>query len=252
MYGSYAIKLFTAISGGIHAQSIDFERLDRYDLRVSATDNGSPTPLTCYDDVVIRITNCNDNPPMADNIAFDVCENNSYVIAPQGNAVIVSPLAAFVIGTDLDNRFDTVSNTPPDQVTYSIIDGNIGSAFAIDPMTGQISIQNVEIDRETRDQYTLTIQLVDTGTQCINAMLTSTSTVRNIFSPTQTFKIPGAYLGGFLGFQKPQGFWFAVLRNNHGITTQRFINLKKEDRLAIENTDTCSMIRYRLPIENVH
>lgn len=152
-------------------------------MRVSATDSGTnPGPLTCYDDVTIQITNCNDNPPMADDIAFNVCENNSFVMAPDGNAMIVNPTAAVVVGTDMDNLFDNVAGLPPDQVTYSIIDGNIGNTFAIDRMTGEISINNVEIDRELLDEYTLTIQLVDTGTQCIDMMLTSTSTVRNIQS----------------------------------------------------------------------
>jgi len=172
---------FSAVSGGIHAQSIDFEREQLYTLRVSATDSGTnPGPLTCYDDIIIQITNCNDNPPMADDIAFDVCENNSHVMAPDGNAAIVNPTAAVVVGTDMDNLFDNVRGLPPDQVRYSIIDGNINDTFAIDPMTGQISINNVEIDREILDEYTLTIQLVDTGTQCIGMMLTSTSTVRQI------------------------------------------------------------------------
>ena len=173
------------MSGGIHTRNIDFERFRQYTLRVSATDSSTnPGPLTCFDDIIIRITNCNDNPPMADDIAFNVCENNSFVMAPQGNAVITNPTAAMVVGTDLDRFFDTVSNVAPDQVRYSIIDGNIGSTFAIDSMTGQISINNVEIDRELLDEYTLTIQLVDTGTQCINMMLTSTSTVRHIHTHT--------------------------------------------------------------------
>ena len=169
------------MSGGIHTQNIDFETFRQYTLRVSATDSSTnPGPLTCFDDITIRITNCNDNPPMADDIIFNVCENNSFEMAPQGNAVITNPTAAVVVGTDLDRFFDTVSNVAPDQVRYSIIDGNIGNTFAIDPISGQISINNVEIDRELLDEYTLTIQLVDTGTQCINMTLTSTSTVRHI------------------------------------------------------------------------
>ncbi|XP_023932455.1 protocadherin Fat 4-like isoform X3 [Lingula anatina] len=59
---------------------------------------------------------------------------------------------------------ETVVATDQDSsvVTYSIADGNVGSAFTIDAFSGQITVQG-SLDRESRPMYNLTVVASDSG-----------------------------------------------------------------------------------------
>ncbi len=46
-------------------------------------------------------------------------------------------------------------------ITYSIVSGNLDSAFAIEP--SGILKTNAELDREIQDKYSLTVMAIDAG-----------------------------------------------------------------------------------------
>ena len=113
--------------------------------------------MSCPGSLVINIEDVNDNPPTAPDVTATVVEN--------------SPPTTFVgrvVGSDVDTGLGGT-------ISYTLIDGNIGNAFQINEMDGVVTVQNDVIDRETLDEYTLTIRLHDLGDPSLS--LTSTSTV---------------------------------------------------------------------------
>ena len=147
--------LFVAVSGGLHTQNVDYERTREYSITVSAADMGTPDPLTCSATITVNIIDVNDNPPTAPDNSTTVRENS-----PPGTFV------GRVVGTDVDTGLGGA-------IRYTLIDGNIGNAFTINNLDGVVTVLNNVIDRETLDEYTLTIRLNDLG----DPSLTSTSTV---------------------------------------------------------------------------
>ena len=147
--------MFVAVSGGLHTQSVDYERTQQYTITISAADSGSPDPLTCSATITVNILDVNDNPPTALDIYVNVTENS----LPQ-------TFVGRVFGTDVDTGLGG-------SIRYTVIDGNIGNAFTINELDGVVTVLNNVIDRETLDEYTLTIQLRDLG----DPSLSSTSMV---------------------------------------------------------------------------
>ena len=143
-----------AISGGLHARNIDYETYTEYNITVSAADSGTPA-MTGSASFTVNIIDVNDNSPTAPDVNTNVMENS-----PPGTFV------ARVVGTDVDTGLGG-------SIRYTLIDGNNGSAFRINNLDGVITVNLSVIDRETLDEYTLTIELNDLG----NPILTSTSMV---------------------------------------------------------------------------
>ena len=156
--------LFAAISGGLHTQSVDYERVQLYSITVSAADSGTPDPLTCSATITINIMDVNDNPPTAPDIYRNVSENS-----PPGTFV------GRLVSGDVDTGLGG-------QIRYTLIDGNIGNAFTINNLDGVVTVMNNVIDRETLDEYTLTIRLNDLG----DPNLSSTSMVSLYMCPIYT------------------------------------------------------------------
>lgn len=165
------VSFSAAISGGLHAQDVDYERfqengiiLAQYSITVSAADSGSPA-MTCSASFTVTIEDVNDNHPTAPNINVNVPENSNNPpttsITPQ-----IPSFVTRVVGTDVDTGLGG-------SIRYRLIDGNIGNAFEINELDGVVSVVNAVIDREVLDEYTLTIELRDLG----DPSLTSTSMV---------------------------------------------------------------------------
>ncbi|MFQ5643210.1 MAG: cadherin-like domain-containing protein, partial [Thiogranum sp.] len=95
--------------------------------------------------------------------------NEAPVVNNQGFAVNENSANGTSVGTVLANDQDT-----GDALTYSIIAGNTGNAFAIDASTGEITVNDAtQLDFETTPSFGLTVQVQDNGT----GTLTDTATV---------------------------------------------------------------------------
>jgi hypothetical protein len=110
---------------------LDYETKTSYQFKVTAADGGQSV-LRGTSSVTVNVVDVNDNKPIFGGpYNARVLEN-----AARGTSVIT------VNATDKDSgaRGD---------IHYSIVGGNIGSAFKIDDRSGAITV-NSQLDRETR------------------------------------------------------------------------------------------------------
>uniref|UniRef100_A0A8C1V9Y8 FAT atypical cadherin 1a n=1 Tax=Cyprinus carpio TaxID=7962 RepID=A0A8C1V9Y8_CYPCA len=125
--------------GGVFViEPLDYETAHEYYLTVEATDGGTP-PLSDMATVNINLTDVNDNSPVFSQDIYSAVISED---AELGKAVL------------------TVSHR--NQVRFSIIDGNQGSLFTIDPIRGEVKVAR-QLDREKTSGYTLTVMASDNG-----------------------------------------------------------------------------------------
>ena len=119
----------------------------RYELKVVATDDGSPDALSGEGTVIIDINDVNEQPTIG-NFARTVRENSD-------NTVTMPPP---VFGSDVDDP-----NTPFGALTYSFVGGD-AAQFRIDSVTGLIGVQSgANLDFETKADYFVTVRATDGG-----------------------------------------------------------------------------------------
>ncbi|XP_077297943.1 cadherin 87A [Arctopsyche grandis] len=129
------------ISGELRTKVfLDREQKDEYQLVLVATDQGSPSRFESVRFINVYLNDSNDNKPQfpKDIYEFTVSENQP---------------PSILIGTVKAIDKDTGDNG---KVYYHIIDGNQKGMFSIDRTQGSIRT-NYSLDREDKDEYTLTI-----------------------------------------------------------------------------------------------
>lgn len=144
---------------------LDYETASFYNLTVGVTDQGG---LSSYSYVLIYVGNVNDETP-----SFDSGTYTTSVSEIASNGTVLLTLTA----TDNDNH----TNTP---VTYSILGGNVGGVFGVEPKTGDIFV-NGPLDFESDDNYVLSIRASDTGipSRSVTANVIINIINHNEFSP---------------------------------------------------------------------
>lgn len=166
-----------AVTGEIRVapgKTLDFEQVQEHALTVAAMDSGSPSS-TSFANVHVTVRDVNEFSPVVSDHVFDVPET-----APDG----------FVVGAVLASDQDTLQT-----LNFAIIAGNEQGVFGIGSFDGHIFVANSSgLDRETTPQYTLTVEVTDSG----NPTRSSTGTVvinvgdENEFPPTinnQSFSV---------------------------------------------------------------
>lgn len=129
--------------------SFDREERDFYNVKVIATDN---SPSSLYNTgqhnrgqqvFRIEIADKNDHPPhfQQDEYIADKLPEDANI-----NSLVIEVTA--------------VDNDAASQITYTIVDGNIGDAFKIESSTGKISV-NSPLDYENITEYSLRIRAFD-------------------------------------------------------------------------------------------
>lgn len=83
-----------------------------------------------------------------------------------------------------------VSATDPDsgqQLSYSILQGNVNNAFEIDPVTGQITVANAAaIDFEASPEFQLLVRVSDNGENALSDTAIVTITLQNVLETPVT------------------------------------------------------------------
>uniref|UniRef100_A0A8C7XTF0 Protocadherin-16 n=1 Tax=Oryzias sinensis TaxID=183150 RepID=A0A8C7XTF0_9TELE len=124
-------------------QVLDREERDSYDLRVMATDSGTP-PLRAESSFTIQVTDVNDNPPLFDQQAYR-----------QTIPEVVYP-GSFVLQVTARDK-DQGANG---DVRYSLLKGK--KWFSIDPITGIITTATA-LDFESEPAPSVTVIATDGG-----------------------------------------------------------------------------------------
>ncbi|XP_056592721.1 protocadherin Fat 1a isoform X2 [Triplophysa dalaica] len=133
-------------TGGIFViEPLDYETAHEFYLTLEATDGGTPS-LSDMATVNINLTDVNDNSPIFNQDMYSAVISED---AELGKTVLT------VMADDADGPSSN-------QVRFSIIDGNQGSPFTIDPVRGEVKVAR-QLDREKTSGYTLTVLASDNG-----------------------------------------------------------------------------------------
>ncbi|MGV8114402.1 MAG: cadherin domain-containing protein [Lentimicrobium sp.] len=136
-----------AVTGEITvAGNICFEYCSQYNLLVRATDNGTPA-LSGEETVVILLNDVNEAPVIAQGQAFQVDEHVP-ALTQVGNVMAADPDSGQAL-------------------TFTIQGGNTNNAFAIDAVTGEITVAG-NICFEYCSQYNLLVRATDNGTPALS------------------------------------------------------------------------------------
>ena len=182
---------------------LNYEAKTSYSVTVNVDD---PTVGATPDAAVgftLNVTNVNEAPVVA-NTVVEITENS-----PNGTGVGV------------------VSATDPDVgqvLSYSITGGNTGGAWAINPVTGQITVANsAALDFETTPVFHLTVQVTDNGVPPLSTSATVTINLLNQFevTPSALQSIVPLYQYPLSAPNTLSPFWQQVLNNataDHPVT----------------------------------
>uniref|UniRef100_A0A3Q1I5G8 FAT atypical cadherin 1a n=1 Tax=Anabas testudineus TaxID=64144 RepID=A0A3Q1I5G8_ANATE len=138
-------------------EPLDYEVSHEYYITIEATDGGSP-PLSDMATVNINLTDVNDNGPVFSQDVYTAVVSEDTEL---GKTVMA------VMAEDLDGPSFN-------HVRFSIVDGNQGNPFTIDPVRGELKVAR-QLDRERTSGYTLMVVASDNGVPPL-----SSSTVINI------------------------------------------------------------------------
>lgn len=137
--GAFAIDNMTGEITVADGTVLDFETTPPFDLTVEVQDSRG---LLDTASVAIQLTDVNER-PTGNNITADLPENSA-------NGTVAGTVTA-------------VDPDAGDSLSFSITDGNTDGAFAIDSVTGEISVANSSaLDGDTTPSFDLTVEVRDT------------------------------------------------------------------------------------------
>ncbi|XP_029547581.1 protocadherin gamma-C5 isoform X10 [Salmo trutta] len=175
LLGTYPFKLKTSFADNyaiVTDSKLDREELSEYKLKIIASDSGSP-PLTSQKDVIVRVLDVNDNPPIFSQLSYTVYvrENNA------AGSIMCS-----------------VSATDPDigenaKISYSILDCtvqdvSVSSYIYINSDNGSIYSMH-SFDYETLKVFQIQVQAKDHGSPSL-----SSNTTVHVFILDQNDNVP--------------------------------------------------------------
>uniref|UniRef100_A0A665WSG2 Cadherin-20 n=1 Tax=Echeneis naucrates TaxID=173247 RepID=A0A665WSG2_ECHNA len=138
-------------TGDIHAiQRLDREVKAQYILRAQARNRLTNRPLEPESEFIVKIQDINDNEPRFPDGPY-------HASVPEMSKVGTSVIQ--LTATDADDP--TYGNSA--RVVYSILEGQ--PYFSVDAKSGMIRVSLADMDRETRENYTVVIMAKDMGGQ---------------------------------------------------------------------------------------
>ncbi|MBK7031133.1 MAG: cadherin domain-containing protein [Bacteroidales bacterium] len=157
--GAFAINSATGVIIVTNSGALNFETIPSFTLVVKVHDNGSGN-LSSQATVTITLLNINEQPVIS-NQSFSINENSA-------NGTTVGT----VIATDPDAG---------QTLTYSILSGNTGGAFAINSTNGNLIVTNSTIlNYEVTPFITIAVKVQDNGTGNLNNQGSITININNI------------------------------------------------------------------------
>ncbi|XP_021704618.1 fat-like cadherin-related tumor suppressor homolog isoform X2 [Aedes aegypti] len=151
-----SLKLFRvdSVSGSIiMAQKLDREALAEHVLIVIVKDQGTPAKRN-YAKVIITVHDHNDHTP---EFTSKIVQGRVYETATVGTKVV----QVYAIDRDIGDNA---------KITYSIVSGNIGNVFSIDPNMGVISVVK-DLDISALSEYMLQVKASDGGKPSLSSQI---------------------------------------------------------------------------------
>ncbi|XP_018106636.1 protocadherin Fat 4 [Xenopus laevis] len=132
-----------------------------YQVEIIASDMGVPQLASSFI-LTISVHDVNDNPPVFDQLSYEV---------------------TLLESEPVNSRFFKVHATDKDsglngEITYSITRGNVGEAFGIFP-DGQLYVKS-ELDREVKDLYTLQVSASDRAVEPLSTTVNVTIILEDV------------------------------------------------------------------------
>lgn len=156
---------------------LDRESCDLYDLRLVATDAGSP-PLSTEETLLLRVADLNDQPPVFSQEHYQA--SVSEAAAPGTTAVCVSAADADEAGTDHARlRYSLVHLQSRCSQEAPWPTGECGPSFTIDSESGVISTIR-SLDREVQEAVELRVVVQDLGEPPLSATCLVSITVDDV------------------------------------------------------------------------
>ena len=182
------IFLLDSQSGILHLSSsngtlLNREMVDRYFLRVTVSDNGSP-PLSSAANITVTVMDVNDEPPTFNRPSYTVSVNEN------------SPLSTTIFSAREEARDGDIGSNA--QLTFSLLDSS--GDFTISA-SGVVTVAG-SLDFEVQQLYTLIILAVDGGV----TPLTGTATLQvNVLDQNDLplMFVPDNYVGGVFENSSP-------------------------------------------------
>ncbi|XP_075466716.1 cadherin-23 isoform X3 [Ascaphus truei] len=143
---------------------LDYEITQAYQLQVNATDQDKAKPLSTLANLAITITDIQDMDPIFMNLPYST---NIHENSPPGTTVRT------ITAIDQDKG-------RPRGIGYSIVSGNTNSIFALDYISGALTL-NGQLDREN-PLYTSGFILTVKGTELLDDRSPSNATVTTTFN----------------------------------------------------------------------
>lgn len=151
-----SLKLFRvdSVSGSIiMAHKLDREALAEHVLIVIVKDQGTPAKRN-YAKVIITVHDHNDHAP---EFTSKIVQGRVYETATVGTKVV----QVYAIDRDIGDNA---------KITYSIVSGNIGNVFSIDPNMGVISVVK-DLDISALSEYMLQVKASDGGKPSLSSQI---------------------------------------------------------------------------------
>ncbi|XP_056289537.1 cadherin-20-like [Pseudoliparis swirei] len=138
-------------TGDIHAiQRLDRERKAQYVLRAQARSRRTDRPLEPESQFIVKIQDINDNEPRFPDGPYRAS-------VPEMSSIGTSVIQLTAVDAD-DPSYGNSA-----RVVYSILEGQ--PYFSVDAKTGVVRVSLADMDRETRENYTVAVQAKDMGGQ---------------------------------------------------------------------------------------
>ncbi|TDH16371.1 hypothetical protein EPR50_G00019330 [Perca flavescens] len=149
---------------------LDREGSDLYELKVRASDSGSP-PLSSEMVLLLRVADTNDCHPVFDKDVYVVSISED---APQGSSLVQ------MRARDADEGVNS-------DVTYSILESSQESLFSIDPESGLVTTA-AALDRETQMEVWFLVVAADGGEPALSSTATVTVLVEDVNDNEPVFR----------------------------------------------------------------
>lgn len=157
--GAFAIDATTGEITVVDGSLLNFEAISAVVLTVTVTDNGNPA-LSYSAVVVVSLTDVNEAPMIADQ-SLTVAENT-----------LSTNRIGFVTGSDVDAG---------QSLTYSIASSTLPGAFAINPVTGEVTVANGSLlNFEAETSATLIVTATDNGSPSLSTSATVTVAITDV------------------------------------------------------------------------